>query len=631
MIVPMAKIRLLGPRDRLADTIELVQDAGVLHLADAPRLDGTAAPPHRPPPVTRRERQLRRVLADLEAARTALGLAGARPETAQPRPDVTRLARWAREADRLHRAAVAVADRRARLEEERALVGRYQRFFGAFASLEAARHRFAAVSAYHVVLRPEQASHLERLREALREALGDAFELLAESLPEGEVAVLLLVPADAAKRIDELLVRARVQEVPMPAGYGGTLAEAIPRLLERHARIPAELDALEGERVQLAMLHGRWVAEAEAAVHDELERRRALARAASTAHAFVLEGWLPEGSEARLTARLDERLHGAVVLETIGRERWRAEDAPVALRNPRLFRPFETITRMLPLPRYGTIDPTPFVGVFFPMFFGLMLGDIGYGLAMVALTVVLRRRSRPGTTLRAVSEVMGACALFTVAFGIAFGEFLGDLGHRWVGLTPLVFDREHNVMAFLGLAVALGVVHIVLGLVLGAVSARHHPRSAAGKAISAAIVLLIVAGILAALGALPRVLLTPVAVTVLVAFPVLVVLEGIVAPIELFATLGHILSYARIMALGTASVMLAIVANEMVGAMGSVVVGVLFALLFHLVNFALGLFSPTIHSLRLHYVEFFETFYSPGGMRYQPLGHWSPTRAGDAA
>jgi V/A-type H+-transporting ATPase subunit I len=104
------------------------------------------------------------------------------------------------------------------------------------------------------------------------------------------------------------------------------------------------------------------------------------------------------------------------------------------------------------------------------------------------------------------------------------------------------------------------------------------------------------------------------------------VLEGVVAPIELLTTLGHILSYARIMALGTASVMLAIVANQMVGAMGSVVVGVLFALLFHLVNFALGIFSPTIHALRLHYVEFFGTFYSPGGVRYEPLGHWSPPR-----
>jgi V/A-type H+-transporting ATPase subunit I len=103
---------------------------------------------------------------------------------------------------------------------------------------------------------------------------------------------------------------------------------------------------------------------------------------------------------------------------------------------------------------------------------------------------------------------------------------------------------------------------------------------------------------------------------------VLVAVEGVVAPIELLSTLGHVLSYARIMAIGTASVMLAVVANRMVGALGSVLVGSLFALLFHLVNFALGVFSPTLHALRLHYVEFFGTFYSPGGQQYRPLAHW---------
>jgi V/A-type H+-transporting ATPase subunit I len=55
-----------------------------------------------------------------------------------------------------------------------------------------------------------------------------------------------------------------------------------------------------------------------------------------------------------------------------------------------------------------------------------------------------------------------------------------------------------------------------------------------------------------------------------------------------------------------------------------VLIGVLFALLFHLVNFALGVMSPMIHALRLHYVEFFGNFYSPGGVAYRPFGHWTP-------
>jgi V/A-type H+-transporting ATPase subunit I len=70
--------------------------------------------------------------------------------------------------------------------------------------------------------------------------------------------------------------------------------------------------------------------------------------------------------------------------------------------------------------------------------------------------------------------------------------------------------------------------------------------------------------------------------------------------------------------------MLAMAANRLVGMFGGIFVGVLFATLFHLVNFALGVFSPTIHSLRLHFVEFFGTFYSPGGLVYRPFRHWRP-------
>jgi V/A-type H+-transporting ATPase subunit I len=208
---------------------------------------------------------------------------------------------------------------------------------------------------------------------------------------------------------------------------------------------------------------------------------------------------------------------------------------------------------------------------------------------------------------------------------VLFGEYFGDLGHRWFHIRPVWFDRGEAIVPFLGLTLALGGVHILLGLVLGVVtSARHHPRQAMGRGLSALMLVLIAAAIMAALGLLPKGLLTPAVVLLLVAFPILIVLEGIVAPVELLTTIGHVLSYARIMALGTASVMLAVVANRMAGALGSVVVGVLFALLFHLVNFGLGLFTPTIHALRLHYVEFFGTFYSPGGVRYQPLGHWTP-------
>ncbi|HYM00299.1 MAG TPA: hypothetical protein VEZ90_15200, partial [Blastocatellia bacterium] len=81
----------------------------------------------------------------------------------------------------------------------------------------------------------------------------------------------------------------------------------------------------------------------------------------------------------------------------------------------------------------------------------------------------------------------------------------------------------------------------------------------------------------------------------------------------------NILSYLRIAAIGLSSVYLAMVANKLAGVIGNVVAGVIVALLLHGLNVALGVLSPTIQSLRLHYVEFFRQFHQGGGETYRPF------------
>jgi len=414
----------------------------------------------------------------------------------------------------------------------------------------------------------------------------------------------------------------------MPAGYAGKpIGEVVPAMLQRIESVPVELASLERQRRLLGEAHRRDFARQRAALHDWLRLADARQRCGVTARAFALEGWLPFARTGDLQTLLRDLAGDAMVVEELAREAWPAEDAPVVLLNPRLFRPFEAIVRILPLPVYGTMDPTPFVAVFFPMFFGMILGDIGYGMFLAGIGLWLHHRSRPGSVARTISEIAGPCAAFSIIFGALYGEFLGDLGSRWFGLQALAFDREESVMAALAVAAGIGTVHVVLGLAVGAVTAwRHERRHAIGRGVSGVMVLLVIVVLLAALDVLPGALFTPAVVALLVSFPVLVAAEGFLAPLELLATLGNVLSYTRIMALGTASVMLAVVANRMVGMIGSTVVGFIFALLFHLVNFAIGLFSPSIHVMRLHFVEFFGKFYSPGGRRYEPFGHWHPNQ-----
>ena len=602
----------------LDEVLEALQDAELVHLAE-PRTGELLQRLTLSEQQERQARHLRRMVQDVES----LPLTGS-PEARRggAGPEARDFARWARAAGRARRELFR-KDRQIRdLETERTQVVRFEQFIAAFHGMLPRRGN-GRTQSYHLILRGEDSQAVERLRDGLKGVLGEGFALEAADLPTGEKAALLLVPVQQAPRVERLLAESGVHELALPNGIG--TIESGPALSDRRTALDAELSTLTHQRQELLAHLSPDLGRARAAAEDRLQEIAARERAGATPRSFVLEGWVPAAGRDRVGRALARRFGDQVVMEEVAREEWRGEEAPVVLTNPRLFRPFEMLTGMVPLPRYGSIDPTPFMAVFFPMFFGLILGDIGYGLVLAALAALLHRRSRSGTILRSAAEILGPCAAFSIAFGLAFGEFFGDLGRHWFGQKALVMDREEALLPFLGLAVAIGFAHVVLGQVLGVINAaRGEPRHAIGRGAALAMVLFVAVALLAGIQVLPEAFFTPAVIALLIVFPILVIAEGIIAPIEFLSTLSNMLSYARIMALGTASVMMAMVANDLAGSFGSVVVGLLFALLFHLVNFALGIFAPTIHGLRLHYVEFFGKFYSPGGQQYRPLGHWKP-------
>jgi V/A-type H+-transporting ATPase subunit I len=615
----MSRIRILGPIDQLQRVLLCIQDVGLVHLIDAPETEALE-----PLLVTREEkrhiRMVRKVLEDVESSLTLLKGEPLKPPRAKHE---WTLPQAALVAGRTRRRLEILHETQKELEEERSLILKFRPFFAVFQRMEAGLDT-RGIRVFYLVLREAGLSDLTRLRGVLREALGDGFELLGQPSEAGESAMLLAVPSSRAREAERLLSESGVQSLTLPDQFEEqSVGATMRRMQERLSQLPGELAELENRRRQLASDRGGELLEIQAFVRDQLSTLEAMQKAVTTPRAFVLEGWIPAAALADLERRIANSFGDSVEVDTLASSEWSGDPAPVVLRNPRLFRPFEAITSMMPLPRYGSVDPTPFVAILFPMFFGVVLGDIGYGVMLAIVSLILRYRSAPDSKLRSIAEIGGACALFSIIFGFLYGELFGDLGHR-IGLHPIIFNREEAFFPFLGLSIALGVVHIVLGLLIGAVQEfRGHKRQAIGRGMAAAMIVLIALALLAAAGMLPERFFTPLIIAVLVAFPILVIGEGVLAPVEFVSTLGNVMSYARIMAVGTASVMMAVVANRMIGAFGGVVVGVLFALLFHLINFVIGIFSPTIHLLRLHYVEFFQKFYSPGGSQYQPFRHWS--------
>jgi V/A-type H+/Na+-transporting ATPase subunit I len=406
-----------------------------------------------------------------------------------------------------------------------------------------------------------------------------------------------------------------------------TFRDAVTAMEQRLTELPALITSEQAALAAIVGAHAHWIPATEE-LSARIEQLAAIRRFGATPHTFVVSGWAPVDEVDRLRQVLTAEAGTDVVVESS--EADPGDRPPVLMANPRPARPFHVLVELLALPRYGTLDPTALMAVFLPLFFGMMLGDVAYGLLLLGISWLVRRRfGRRAPRVGELTKVLGLSAGWAVIWGVVYGEFFGDLGHRLWGWEPLWINREEALGPLLVFAVAVGGAHVGLGLVLGireAARARN-PRSAAqrvGLLVSLAGLFLLAA---TATGRLPDALATPAVAGILVGLVILMAVGGpmglLLGPLELTGLIGNVLSYLRIAAIGLASVYLARVANEL-GAIGPLWLGVAVASLFHALNLALGAFSPSIQSLRLHYVEFFGKFYDEGGEPYRPFGTPEP-------
>jgi V/A-type H+-transporting ATPase subunit I len=620
----MLRVDVLAPRRRALDLVRALHLAGVLDLAPFEPPDEATAALFGPGPELPAAQEYGAAVARLTELAVLVGRGDA------PRDLVGDL--WALDDGELlgvverllatEESVAGLTGRRARLSGELARLEQYRSIVdaltGAVGRLPAVRG-FAATG---LVLQARYRSILPVLRAELEDLTDGACELIAGELPPDRIGAIVVYPARRAPEVESLLGARDLEEVRLPEAFTGlALDELGPRLAAEMAATRQRLAEVEAELEAQSARIRPLVEACLVVLRDRIAEVGAVRSGAASDHLVVVSGWLPADELADLRSHLTREIGPEVVV--VERERatpGRAE-VPVALDNRGPVRAFEALSTFVAIPRYGSLDPTPILGIGFPAFVGLMVGDAGYGLvALIAL--VLARRRWHGRPWMAVLWPVGLVVVgSTIGFGLLFGEVFGSLGHALLGIRPILLDRRDALGPLLVLAVAIGATQVGLGLVLGVVNAallRHRQEATARGALLVAVAAV---GLLLAVaaGLLGRQLLPVAGGALVLAAAVLLVTVGIRGPMEILGTLGHVLSYARLAAIGLASVMLAVVADRLGSLVPNALAGILVAAVLHALNIGLGFFDASIQSLRLHYVEFFTKFLEPGGRPYRPF------------
>lgn len=467
---------------------------------------------------------------------------------------------------------------------------------------------------------------LDSLSRRILDVTGGRAEIVASDVEPGARAMLVVFPEVFAEKIEDILGHEDVSRLRLPSRLGdGPPSVVLEKLQKRMSAIPEEIRQIESALGELGLRWKERLLQWRDALSEEIETSNVLSQFGETDATFVLAGWAPAAELALIQDTLREEVGETVFVERLTMTPELREHAPVLLENPAPARPFESLVGLLALPRYGHMDPTRLMALFMPIIFGMILGDVGYGTLLLMLALFLRRRFERGV-VRDLLTVLAMGAVWAIVFGFLFGELFGTLGES-VGLHAIWFDRAsaEHVSALLLMSLVVGAAHVTLGLVLGVwEAAKDRSRShllERGGMLLGLVSLFFIAGV--ATNYLPQGFMTPATAGLIVGIVLLGSSLGwlglIMGPIEFIGLIGNVLSYLRIAAIGLASVYLAKVANDVGGMAGSVVVGIIIAVLVHALNLALAAFSPTIHSLRLHYVEFFRKFYEGGGRPYQPF------------
>ena len=471
---------------------------------------------------------------------------------------------------------------------------------------------------------------------------------------EGDIIYVILAYHNDFKEEAEGYIEGLAFDEAELAGYSGTIDENIGSLNKN-------IDYYKSRKQKILDQIGRLTEEYERSLtvyldylDNNLEVEEAILSGFSTDSVSFYTAWIREADRKKILSITD----GFKFVRVEEIEPDEGESIPIALENRAIFKPFEIIINLYGVPRYFEIDPTPFVSIFFAIFFGLCLTDAGYGVILGILTLVFAFRMR---ALRQFLMLIFIGAIFTILAGVLFNGWFGDLP-AYIGLGDLSLklailgdpvSSDVGSMNFFRLALALGVIHVIFGLFIKFFDSIRR-RDWGGAFLDglpwimilvSLIIILLSTGMAVSMqlvsaplfpSSISRILMWPILAGAIViilfgarqekswgfrifmGFLNLTIVNGITS------FLGDFLSYIRLMALGLVTAGIGVAINKIAFQFLSIpiagIVMLVVILIFgHLFNIGINILGGFVHTLRLQYVEFFPKFYTGGGRPFKAL------------
>jgi V/A-type H+-transporting ATPase subunit I len=478
-------------------------------------------------------------------------------------------------------------------------------------------------------------------------ALSDA-QFFENPTPE-LVRFIVVVRTDQAEAIGRLAQQKGVALTAAPR-LTGTIAAALPELRQRLEGVDARLSTV---RAGLAGIADTWyapVAALEEALTIEARKLDIYTKLGAGATTFALEGWVPKRSRAALQSTLERATNGRAHFYDAPAH----DEPPTLLDNPKGVRWYEFFIRFYSIPQSNEWDPTWIFAIAFTIFFGFMLGDWGFGLVILLVSLWMIAGFPGGQRLpngpkNFVKLIMGPDAMRQLAYALIPGCLVaigfGLYADSFFGATPFLwyygyegFSFQHHVALLLGISVIFGMGMVGLGFLLGAIHEyyRHHRRALLGK-VGGLVAAVGIAGLFgpilsAGTGIFPTGAAASTIFVLLFALgaTLLIVGEGIqMGAIGALENLSHVLSYARLVGILLASAVLAGLVDTFahgllfttgVWAVAGILGGLLLLVFGLGFSVILGVFEPGIQGARLIFVEHFSKYYEGNGRPFAPFG-----------